>query len=66
MTVTINGQEREIPEEITISELLDFLNVSSRTVAVELNLEIIEREERSVKKIKHGDKLEILQFVGGG
>lgn len=69
MKVTVNGKEREIPAGTTLGGLLDLLKVDPRRVVVELNREIINRsrwEEHAAAGLHDGDKLEIVQLVGGG
>lgn len=62
----VNGKEMNFEENITIDELLNKLNLSKDKVVVELNLEIISKEEYSTRLINHEDKIEIVSFVGGG
>lgn len=56
----------EVDKEITISDLLRRLQIAAERVAVELNLEVVEREEFTKKRLAEGDKIEIITFVGGG
>jgi len=64
--ITLNGERRELPGEVTVSGLLDALEIEPRKIAVELNLEIVPRSAFDVTLISGGDRLEIVQFVGGG
>lgn len=64
--LTINGEEKEYINHLTIQELLKDLNIDSKRVAVELNSNIIPRYEMSKRGLKDGDKIEIVTFVGGG
>jgi thiamine biosynthesis protein ThiS len=66
MKVLINGEEREIPPQITILQLLQHLKVDARVVAVEHNLQVLPKNEYERRTVKEGDKLELVQFVGGG
>jgi thiamine biosynthesis protein ThiS len=66
MLIRINGQSREVPAGITVSELLSQLRVSPERVAVELNLSILDRSDFSNARLGEGDFLEIIGFVGGG
>jgi len=50
----------------TIVELLQELEINPQRVVVEVNLEIIKRDRFSEYKIKDGDSIEIVNFVGGG
>lgn len=65
MRIVCNGQEREVPAEITIAALLAQLQPSG-PVAVEVNLEIAPRERHAAWPLREGDRLEIVTLVGGG
>jgi thiamine biosynthesis protein ThiS len=66
MQVTLNGEARELPENLTLEGLLQHLQLDPRTVAVEHNREIVHRERWASVRIKAGDQLEIVHLVGGG
>lgn len=65
MQIKLNGQDYQTEKE-TLSELLAELAIMPERVAVELNLKIIKRAELSTQKIREGDIIEIINFVGGG
>jgi sulfur carrier protein len=64
--IQVNGQSRACRAGATVGELLRELDITSERVAVELNLEILDRQEFDHRGIKDGDRLEILSFIGGG
>ena len=64
--VQINGEEREVPVNWTIDDLLGDLGLRRDQVAVELNREILKRDAWSSRVIRLGDEIEIVHFVGGG
>ncbi len=66
MRVTINGTAQELPTPVTISELLDRLQVPRAAVAVEVNREIVPRACHAARTLQEGDTVEIVTFVGGG
>jgi thiamine biosynthesis protein ThiS len=66
MQVVINGEGREIPDNLSIEELLQHLNLRLERVAVERNRDIVKRERWGVVQLEAGDRLEIVHFVGGG
>jgi thiamine biosynthesis protein ThiS len=66
MTVTINGDSREIPEGLTVAGLLNLLGITPGRVAVQRNLEILPRAGWSSTNVQPGDNYEIVHFVGGG
>lgn len=66
MILTINGEEREFTREMSLRELLDQLGMKPDRVAVELNREIVRRDNWAATVLRDGDRLEIVHFVGGG
>jgi sulfur carrier protein len=66
MTITLNGARKEIPDGMTVTGLLDFLNIQRQRVAVELNLEIVKKDKFDMTAIKEGDSLEVVSFMAGG
>jgi sulfur carrier protein len=62
----INGEMREIPPMANVRELLQFLGIGESQVALELNRKIIRRGEWETTPISNLDRVEIVQFVGGG
>jgi len=66
MQLFINGQEQEVKPNITVSDLLKQLQINSAAIALELNLNIVPKNQFETIVLKEGDKLEIISFVGGG
>ena len=66
MNVTINGNARDVPDDLTIKDLVVHLGLGDGPVAVEINREIVTRAEHATHKIAGGDAIEIVHFVGGG
>lgn len=66
MRVEINGEPREIEPGTTVSTLLASLGLAGRPVAVERNRTIVPRAEHAATPLAEGDRLELVQFVGGG
>ena len=66
MQVVINGEGREVPDNLSIEELLRHLKLRTERVAVERNREIVKRERWGAVQLQEGDRLEIVHFVGGG
>lgn len=62
----INGKPRQAADGVTITALLEELKINPLRVAVQLNLEIIKREEYEKTALKSGDRLEIITFMAGG
>jgi sulfur carrier protein len=66
MTVTINGERRDIPEGLSVAALLEHLSVAGNRVAIERNLDILPRALWSETRVQPNDSFEIVHFVGGG
>ena len=68
MNLQINGEQKSFnsPEPSTLAHLVEILGMKSDRVAVELNREIVPRNLWPETKLKEGDRLEIVHFVGGG
>lgn len=66
MLVTINGEQRTIPDQLTLSGLVAFLELKPERLAIELNGSIQPRALWEATVLKEGDGLEIVHFVGGG
>jgi thiamine biosynthesis protein ThiS len=66
MKIYLNGEPREVPEHLTLSELLEWLKLPADRVAVERNREIASRSTWAETIIQPDDRLEVVHFVGGG
>ena len=64
--VKINGNDIELENSSTISEMLEERNVVGKMFVVEKNREIIQKEQYFVTKVKENDVFEIVGFFGGG
>ncbi len=60
----INGQVRQFPESMSLSELLERLELTGKRVAVEKNGEIVPRSQHAASVVNEGDRLEIVVAVG--
>ena len=66
MNLFLNGDPREAPDGATLDQLLASLGLDGRGLAVDRNLAIVSRSLYPVTRLEEGDRLEIVQFVGGG
>lgn len=66
MSIQVNGEPRGCRVGTTIADLLRELDITTERVAVELNLEILDRAEFDRRGLKEGDRVEIMSFIGGG
>jgi thiamine biosynthesis protein ThiS len=66
MQIQVNGESRRCRTGSTIGDLLRELDIKTERVAVELNLEILNRKDFDQRGLNEGDRVEILSFIGGG
>jgi len=66
MTVTVNGKPMELPEGLSIDELLSRLKIRREFTAVALNREVTRRARYAETVLSEGDKIEIVHPMGGG
>lgn len=66
MNITLNGELREVASGTTVAQLLESLRLDPRTLAVEVNLDVVPRGRHAQCVLNDGDRLEIVTLVGGG
>lgn len=64
--VEINGEKRDIPEDLTLDGLVEWLKLPADRLAIERNQEVVARRRWSETRVEEGDRLELVHFVGGG
>ena len=64
--IQVNGERRDCRAGSTVGDLLRELDLKTERVAVELNLEILDRKDFDQRDLRAGDRVEILSFIGGG
>ena len=64
--IQVNGEPREVPRGCTVEELIAQLDLGDRRVAVALNRAVVPRSTYADVAIRSGDRMEILEAVGGG
>ena len=64
--IKINGKFSTINENLSLSTFLKELKIPLKKVAIELNREIIDKNNLEIIKLKKNDKIEIVHFIGGG
>lgn len=66
MHIQVNGEAKEVPQNLTVAGLLAQLGLQPKYLAVERNLILVPREEHATCTLQEGDRLEIVTLVGGG
>ena len=66
MDILLNGSEFKVEEQSTVLTLIDQLGLAGKRYAIELNKEIIPRSLHAETSLQAGDKIEVVQAIGGG
>ena len=66
MNIQLNGQPQEVADNITITALLESMELYGRRIAVEVNEELVTRSQFDSHQLQQGDVIEIVQAIGGG
>jgi len=66
MNILVNGVPYELPAGTCLQTLIDQLQLTGKRYAVEVNKEIVPRSEHADYVLNDGDKVEIVQAIGGG
>ncbi len=66
VSITVNGEPRQIAPGTTVKQLVDLLGLGDGPVAVEQNREVVPRRLHAETALAAGDVVEIVHFVGGG
>lgn len=66
MEIIVNGERRQVSDNLTVRELLSELELKVERVATEVNREIVRKDRWDEVRLKTGDSVEIVHFVGGG
>jgi sulfur carrier protein len=66
MKVFINGEQREVPDGLTLEAMVEHLSLPERRMAIELNETVVRKKDWDNLRINNDDRIEIVHFVGGG
>lgn len=66
MRLMVNGEARQVEPTTTVKQLLSSLGLEDTLVAVERNEEVVPRALHESTRLSDGDRVEVVQFVGGG
>jgi len=66
MFIYLNGVNNEVPEGSTVRSLLEHLGIKPERVAVEINEELVRKATYGDVPVREGDRVEVVQFMGGG
>lgn len=66
MKATVNGEQLELPEGLTLAQLLAHVRAPERGIAVAKNDRVVRRSAFADERVNDGDRIEIIQAVAGG
>lgn len=66
MKLTINGEIKEFTDDTTLEKMLEELELKDKVMAAAVNMQIVKQNEWATHRLCDGDKIELLDFVGGG
>ena len=64
--IQLNGKKVKIQRSLSIKDLIKKYRLKENKIAIELNGTILPKDHYKSKKVKNNDKIEIVQFIGGG
>jgi len=64
--ITVNDELREVPDDLSLQELIGRLTLPAERLAIELNRTVVRRAEWPRTRLHEDDRVEIVHFVGGG
>jgi len=66
MNIIVNGENRDFNDGVTLEDVLKELSLEGKVMAAAVNMDIVKQDNWSSQVLTDGDKLELLDFVGGG
>mgnify|MGYP001485915520 FL=1 len=64
--IQLNGKKISINSKFTVKDLIKKYRLKEKKIAIEVNGIILPKQNYSKKKLKNNDKVEVVQFIGGG
>ena len=66
MTLIVNGETKEFKDDLTLQNIITDLQIENKVMAADVNMNIVKKDDWNSFTPKNDDKIELLQFVGGG
>jgi len=66
LSIRVNGEVHTLREEASVADLIELLGLSGRKLAVAVNRDVVPRSQHALRRFAPGDRVEILEAVGGG
>jgi sulfur carrier protein len=66
MQILLNGAPRDVPDDSTLADLVESLDLGGRRFAIEVNEELVPRSSHAAQRLNADDRIEVVQAIGGG
>jgi sulfur carrier protein len=66
LSIHVNGEARQLRAGSSVADLVEVLGLTGRKLAVAVNRDVVPRARHATQPLSHGDRIEILEAVGGG
>ena len=66
MNIIVNGNSKEFSESTSLQDLIQSLELEGKVMAAAVNMDVVKQANWSEKVLSEGDRVELLDFVGGG
>ncbi|MEA1914889.1 MAG: sulfur carrier protein ThiS [Campylobacterota bacterium] len=66
MNIIVNGEEKSFEDNMNLRAIMQNLQIEDKVMAAAINMDVVKKENWDTFVPNEGDKLELLQFVGGG
>jgi len=66
VNIILNGEKKEVEKGVVLQEIIQKLNLEGKVMAAAVNMEVVKQDSWAQCILHEGDKLELLDFVGGG
>jgi sulfur carrier protein len=66
LQIIVNGESKEFKDGSTLGDILKELNIEDKVMAAAVNMQIVKQDSWKTYRLENKDKLELLDFVGGG
>lgn len=66
INIVVNGEKMQFNQNSSLQTIISFLKIEDKVMAAAINMEIVKKDKWNTHTLKENDKLELLQFVGGG
>lgn len=66
MNLVVNGEQKSVPPQSSVEDLVKLLGLDKAACAVEVNKRLVPKSQRGQQRLAEGDRVEVVTLVGGG